>query len=582
MEEEHIYKEGNLYIIRREIDGQMIEFGRFSTLYEAIEERDELEDYGWPYLPQEPPEEKPIEEDYGQYISKRDGKFVVSRVIRGEEKIFGEFLSLELAKEYKYKLIENAWDDSFRTKNIGPYGKFITKEGKRFVINRRIKGKNTRFGSYSTLDEAIIAREKLIDDNWGVDGEISLFKKGEYGKYIIFVNGIYLINKAFDGRAYNFGKFDTLEDAEKAKEILINNDWNQFEIPEDLYSWHFFASYNPPMMAFEVMNLIGDDFISFGLFDTLEDTKLAVQILRENNWDGSKIPIDLYSEYSNIRHNIRLKFESFTVVRKINGQIINYSTFDTFEEAIYERNKLLLSNWVEETYEEKFDEYIYLGVDDRYYLKNEVNGVMKVFGVFDNYIDAVDARLECIKNNWSLSDIGEEESDNEKLATFEDILKIYDSVTIIDEPEIPFPQADNFEKLLNICEELYSGVTNKYDIINDFDLNNRQYHYYIAAGEYLGLIDKLKNQSSLSIKGILIFKKDTKEKYLSIVELILEHKPFYDVFSLLLKNKSIPTNNEIYLILKESNLYNVGSDVTLKRRASTVKSWITWIVNLYD
>ena len=99
MEEQDIYKEGNLFVIKKEIEGKMITFGSFDTLEEAIIERDELEEYGWPYLPEEP-EEKPTEEDYGQYISKRDGKFVVSRVIRGEEKIFGEFLSLELAKEY--------------------------------------------------------------------------------------------------------------------------------------------------------------------------------------------------------------------------------------------------------------------------------------------------------------------------------------------------------------------------------------------------------------------------------------------------------------------------------------------------
>lgn len=581
MEEEDIYKEGDLFVIKKEIEGKMISFGSFDTLEEAIAERDELEEYGWPYLPEEP-EEKPIIEDYGQYISKRDGKFVVSRIIRGEEKIFGKFFSLDLAKEYKYKLIENAWDDSFRTKNIGPYGKFISKEGKRFVINRTIKGKHTRFGSYLTLDEAIIAREKLIDDNWGVDGEISLFKKGDYGKYITFYKGIFLINKAFDGRVYNFGKFDSLEDAESAREILLNNNWNQFEIPEELYSWHFFVNFNPPMSAFEVMNLINDDFISFGLFETMEDARAAVQILRKNNWDGSKIPIELYSENSNIRETGRWEDRFFTVVRKINGQVINYSSFDTYEEAVYERNKLLLSNWVEETYEEKFDEYIYLGVDDRYYLKNEVNGVMRVFGVFDDYLDAVNARLECIKNNWAFDDLDDEEVNDEKLLQFDDILKIYNSINIIDEPKIPFPQADDFNKILRICEELYIGVMKKDDLINHFNLNNRQYNYYISAGEYLGLIEKMKKQASLSIKGILIFKKDTKEKYLSIVELIFEHKPFYDVFTSILKNKSIPENDDIFLILKENDLYNIDSDVTLRRRASTVKSWINWIISLYE
>lgn len=578
MEEKDIYTDGNRFIIKKEIDGKMITFGSFETLDEAIAERDELEEYGWPYIPEES-EEISSEEDYGQYISKRDGKFVISRIIRGKEKIFGKFFSLDLAKEYKYKLIENAWDDSFRTKNIGPYGKFISKEGKRFVISRTIKGKQTRFGSYLTLDEAIIAREKLIDDNWGVDGEISLFKKGEYGKYITFSHGTFRINKSFDGTLYNFGKFDTLEDAELAREILINNNWNQFKIPDELYSWRFFTEYNPPMHAYEVINLIDDDFISFGFFKTIENAKLAIKILIENNWNSSKVPLYLYSKNSNIRIHLRGQYKSFSVVRKINGEITYYSTFDTMREAMIERNKLLLSNWEEEeTLEEKFDEYIYLGIDDKYYLKNYVNGNMKVFGVFDNYVDAVNARLECIKNNWHTK--VDEEEKNEKLLQYDDIINIYNSTTLIKEPKVPFPQADDFNTFLNICERLY--LYRKDDLISYYNLHEDQYERYMFAGEYLGLIKKNKNQFSLSVQGILIFKKIPRQKYLSIVKLIFEHKPFNDVFSSFLRNNSIPTLDEIYTILNNNNLDNINSSITLRRRARTLKNWIKWIVSLYE
>ena len=49
-----IFKEGNLYIIRKEIDGELVDFGSFSSLEEAIDERDELEEYGWPFLKENP------------------------------------------------------------------------------------------------------------------------------------------------------------------------------------------------------------------------------------------------------------------------------------------------------------------------------------------------------------------------------------------------------------------------------------------------------------------------------------------------------------------------------------------------
>ena len=44
----------------------------------------------------------------------------------------------------------------------------------------------------------------------------------------------------------------------------------------------------------------------------------------------------------------------------------------------------------------------------------------------------------------------------------------------------------------------------------------------------------------------------------------------------------IPTSDEIFDILKRNKIYNVSSDVTLKRRATSVRSWIKWIVNLYE
>ena len=43
------------------------------------------------------------------------------------------------------------------------------------------------------------------------------------------------------------------------------------------------------------------------------------------------------------------------------------------------------------------------------YIKNEINGVMYIFGVFDNPLDAIAARLDCMKNQWELVSISEEE-----------------------------------------------------------------------------------------------------------------------------------------------------------------------------
>ena len=72
------------------------------------------------------------------------------------------------------------------------------------------------------------------------------------------------------------------------------------------------------------------------------------------------------------------------------------------------------NNWeveplFEETVEEKYDEFIFLRDDARYYLKNEIDGEMRIFGIFDNPLDAIAARLDCMRNNWKLNYILEED-----------------------------------------------------------------------------------------------------------------------------------------------------------------------------
>lgn len=170
---------------------------------------------------------------------------------------------------------------------------------------------------------------------------------------------------------------------------------------------------------------------------------------------------------------------------------------------------------------------------------------------------------------------------NEDLITLDDVMDIYNSVNLIPEPKIPFPQADVFETLLDICEGLYKSKTlNRNQIMEIYDLRPRHYSFYKSAGEYLGLIEKNNNSLILTEKGLNIFSWNDKEKYLEIVKLILQHKPFYDAFSLYLKIDDFPNSNDIFRVLKNNEIYNINSDVTLKRRSSSVKGWIDWIISL--
>lgn len=58
--------------------------------------------------------------------------------------------------------------------------------------------------------------------------------------------------------------------------------------------------------------------------------------------------------------------------------------------------------------------------------------------------------------------------------TSEEINQLLDSVPIIDEPEISFPQADSFERVINLCELLNEHPMTKDNITINYAFDERQ------------------------------------------------------------------------------------------------------------
>ena len=163
MIEQDIYEKDGSYIIKKEINGECLVFGIFDNLEEAIEKRDELEEYGWPY-DENTEDNSKIE----KYIYEKDGRFIVSKKIKDVDIIFGNFNSLDKAKSFKRKLIENAWNVNFVSKPL-IYGKYIQNINGNFTISKTFGDIKKSFGSFKSLDEAVFARDNLVDDNWGMD-----------------------------------------------------------------------------------------------------------------------------------------------------------------------------------------------------------------------------------------------------------------------------------------------------------------------------------------------------------------------------------------------------------------------------
>ncbi|WP_308761156.1 transcriptional regulator [uncultured Bacteroides sp.] len=169
----------------------------------------------------------------------------------------------------------------------------------------------------------------------------------------------------------------------------------------------------------------------------------------------------------------------------------------------------------------------------------------------------------------------------------ENIQHILDSVQIVKEPELPFPQADSFDRVVNLCELLKQrGFISKNYITQNYDFNHRQTDYYSNAAKYLGLIEIVyKNQQIgcvLTRKGFYIFNQPIVERQLEFVKLILSHATFQKTLKLYFDKGNVPTKDEIVDIMKNAKLYKIDSEQTYRRRASTVISWINWILELTE
>lgn len=168
----------------------------------------------------------------------------------------------------------------------------------------------------------------------------------------------------------------------------------------------------------------------------------------------------------------------------------------------------------------------------------------------------------------------------------EDIININNRTEISYEPEnIPFPQADSFERVINICELLYeNGHLTREEITYRYDFNIRQTNYYTDACRYLGLVDKDRSYGEvryfLTNKGKKVFELNIKNRKIFFVECILEKRVFSEALKEYLLNLQHPSTARIVDIMKVVEVKNIRSDHTFRRRASTISSWLNWILDL--
>lgn len=380
LNEEYIFKENNEFIIRKEINGDLLDFGHFNSLDEAIEKRDELADDGWPYIRKESLKRK---KRFGKYIYLENNKYVVSRKIKNFEIIYGKYDHLKDAQSLKRILIDNAWYIGYRKR--GDY-RYISKSQKRYSIAKHVNNKSRYFGSFSTLADALNRRDELINNNWDMPNDtllenIGVYHWNEEEAYIAETVADITILRIVGNKIIFYGFYRDIEYALNIRDQLIENDWDVSKLDLEIIPYNrkdvtfdYIKNFYP---YYYINKEIDGRLKNFGEYTLLEDAILIRNELIKNNWDYTSYLQNIF-EKSSERNTMTFKFD-----------------FNPYDDKDTTQNK------ANEDFE-KFDENIYyLSNTDMYYVRKEIDGVVKVFGVFQDMFDAIDRRLECIKNNWN-------------------------------------------------------------------------------------------------------------------------------------------------------------------------------------
>ena len=157
-----------------------------------------------------------------------------------------------------------------------------------------------------------------------------------------------------------------------------------------------------------------------------------------------------------------------------------------------------------------------------------------------------------------------------------DIMGIMSDIEFANESsDVPFPQANTFNIVLDLLGQLSAQDMTPEDITNFLEYDPRQTNYYIDAAKYLGFVTKDKKYT-LTEYGKNIMKMNHKDRTLEIIKSILSHKPFYLAMKQQLEDFSFNIE-EIAKSIDECR-NEINKESTAKRRTSTVTAWIRWII----
>jgi hypothetical protein len=170
---------------------------------------------------------------------------------------------------------------------------------------------------------------------------------------------------------------------------------------------------------------------------------------------------------------------------------------------------------------------------------------------------------------------------NEPAKQLVDLKQLLAESRVQPEPDVPYPQANDLDKVIDIITNLHSaGLSNKPAIAEFFDFDERQGDYYLNAGYYLGLLKRipLSTEFSLTKEGEYIARSENRSRRnLLLLMQMLKRPSFNETLKLFDGRNRDLTLLNVDVISPIIQKHVELNETTAKRRASTVMSWIRWV-----
>lgn len=152
--------------------------------------------------------------------------------------------------------------------------------------------------------------------------------------------------------------------------------------------------------------------------------------------------------------------------------------------------------------------------------------------------------------------------------------------------QIPCPQADDFDRIIDLVEFLAKTPSTKDDIATQYPIVPRQIDYYVNAARYLGLVEK----SLVDVDGVEQFQASTMAReiirqpnhirLIKFAEVVLLYGPISQLYVHWRETGKFPSKSDVVDRFRQSPASSDLKESTLLRRASTVRMWLKWVCAL--